>query len=222
MNIFMSTAVVNVQPGYVVLNKDQANRRNHILVKVDDTSIDDLDLSEEELKHITPSDDKNAIAVYKLIGATQFKRGEVFGYDGDLNKALTQHLVPAAEIEEQLEQEKADDIIVAEDVVEAIGQLEVGNAAHFSNNTNKPEIKVLSGLLNRKVTGKERDAAYEVFCKRQDAVIEAIELLDDENKAHFDDEGTPQTAALSEIVGREVTDRERDVAWAMFEEVGNE
>ena len=70
MKIYQSTDVVNIHTGRLLVNKDQAARRNHVLVKQDD-SIKSLNLSDEELEFLNADSEK--LAVFKLIGSTQFK-----------------------------------------------------------------------------------------------------------------------------------------------------
>lgn len=50
-----------------------------------------------------------------------------------------------------------------------------------------------------------------------DDVIAAIQQLDPNNPEHYTKSGKPQTDALSELLGREVTARLRDKAFAQVE-----
>jgi len=157
MNIYQSTAPVRLNPGIVLMNKSQARDRNHVLVKTKHT-IDALNLSDAELELLG---DAEGVAVYKLIGETHFKAGEIFGYDGELNKARAKNLKPAEQVLAEAAAVEEIEADIDEQLVDAILSLEEGNAAHFNQNNGKPELAVLKGLLNRNITGKERDAAWE-------------------------------------------------------------
>jgi hypothetical protein len=204
MNIFLSTEIVKVQPGYVVLNSDQARRRNHVLVKVD-VKIDEFDLSAAELKMLSPDGENDEFKVYKLIEVTNFKKGEVFGYDGYLNKALVQKLLGAAEAVEAIEQENSKQPEIADDLYQAIMLMDTTNAAHFSQSSGKPELKILKGLMSRKVKGKERDAAWKALCADVEEIVTGIGLLEKENDDHFDEEGNPVITAIESVIEKKVS-----------------
>ncbi len=50
-------------------------------------------------------------------------------------------------------------------------------------------------------------------------LINAIGQLDRENKEHFTAAGLPQTKALEEVVGEDVSAAERDEAWQLFQDM---
>jgi|AMWB02.1.fsa_nt_gi ABC-type amino acid transport substrate-binding protein len=73
MNTFCALAVVNIHPGSVLLlSADQAARRV--------SSLDDL-----------------GDGLYLVKAPVQLKAGEVFGYDGDLNKAMAEQMIKVNE-----------------------------------------------------------------------------------------------------------------------------
>lgn len=67
MNKYEAVEVINLHVGHVALDEDQARRRIHNIKEV-----------------------KNG--VYEIINPIQFKIGEKFGYEGEVNKALAQSL----------------------------------------------------------------------------------------------------------------------------------
>jgi hypothetical protein len=62
-------AFANVNSGRIALSRTQYEARRH---------------------NLEPAGD----GIYKVRSPIQFKRGEIFGYDGEVNKALLQHLEP--------------------------------------------------------------------------------------------------------------------------------
>lgn len=221
MNIYKSIAGVVLAAGMVVLSKGQARDRNHLLVKTDD-SINSLNLSDAELELLEGAE---GLAVYKLIGKTQFKSGEVFGYDGELNKALAKNMMPAeqAVVEVKTAAEESEEEI-DEALVAAIGELDQENAAHFNKNNGKPELAVLKGLLKRNVTGKERDDAWSFYSTsefalddedRMEALLAAIDVLVEDE---FDQStGKPSLDVLANVTETFVAGVERDNAWAEYQ-----
>jgi len=209
MNIYLVTGVLNIHSGLLLLNNDQANRRNHVLVK-QSTKVPSLKLSDEEQQFLKEGDD-NPLAVYKLIGSTQFKIGEKIGYDGELNKATSTMLTLVVEVVDQQESQEQEPV-VDEALVNAIVELDPENPAHFANN-GKPEIKVLAGLLDRKVSGKERDDAFKVFNQRQDEIITAIGALEKENDDHWDEDNVPNLSVVSEMIGYSISQAECELAY---------
>lgn len=224
MNIFQITSPATLRDGLLILNDDQARRRKHLLVK-QSAKVKSFKLDADELAFITPK--KGELAVYKLIGDTMFKAGERIGYDGELNKAMAALLKPVTEVEETAEDE-AEDIDVA--LVNAIAELEPGNSAHFTTQ-GKPELKILAGLLKRKVTGKERDAAFAYFNEhgmieatdeKNDTVapdlLGALQQLSDSGiDDDYEDDGTPKLDIVSGLTGREVSADELEAALASIE-----
>lgn len=63
---------VNINSGFLALTPKQYERRKHNLEKVKD-------------------------GVYSVIKSVQFKRGEQFGYEGDINKSILQDVTPLKE-----------------------------------------------------------------------------------------------------------------------------
>lgn len=224
MNIFQITSPAKLHEGLLILNEDQARRRNHLLVK-QSAKVKSFKLDADELAFITP--EKGELAVYKLIGDTMFKAGERIGYDGELNKAMAALLKPVSEVEnataEALEEAEPDPTLVM-----AIAELDPNNSAHF-NTHGKPELKILEGLLKRKVTGKERDAAHayyqahgapdsqELEATIADDLLEALTMLDDNDDDSYEEDGTPKLAVISNLVGREVTADELEAALTVIE-----
>jgi len=69
---FVIALAVNIAGGILALNKDQAESRVHCLEDLGD-------------------------GLYEVRKPVQFKHGEEFGYDGEINKALLQELEETAE-----------------------------------------------------------------------------------------------------------------------------
>jgi hypothetical protein len=49
-----------------------------------------------------------------------------------------------------------------------------------------------------------------------DDIIDAIEVLDENNEDHWTTTGKPDTRALSDVLDRQVTAAERDAAWEAY------
>lgn len=80
MNQYEVTATaVTINAGMIKLSQSQANRRKHLLKRVTDD-------------------------VYEVISSVQFKRGEVIGYDGAVNKALLLEITPVGNVQLVTEQ----------------------------------------------------------------------------------------------------------------------
>ena len=73
---------VTLHTGRLDLSASQASDRMHALQKVQE-------------------------GIYTVLSSIQFKRGEQFGYDGEVNKALLQHLEVAATGKKPVAAEKA-------------------------------------------------------------------------------------------------------------------
>lgn len=58
--------------------------------------------------------------------------------------------------------------LTQEQIIEAIGKLEVGNEAHWTKG-GLPDAKVLSDMLNHPVKAAERDDAWKVYQERNPA-----------------------------------------------------
>lgn len=161
MRIYKTTRVVNVNQGHVLLSDEQAGRRKHLLVKTG--GLGSVKLTNAELDLLG---DRN-YSVYRVIKSIQFKVGEVIGCDGELTKAQADELMPAAAAIDQIAAESAIDVPQDAELIDAILSLESDNPAHFSATTGKPDLSVLSGLLDRKVSGKERDEAWQIILSRE-------------------------------------------------------
>jgi len=110
-------------------------------------------------------------------------------------------------------------------LLEAIGGLQPGNKAHWTNK-GAPETKALKEITGGKVSGAERDYVWNAYQlseypvdddKRLESLVAAIELLDEENEGDFIEAlGKPSILALEVITGGPVSGVERDVAWIEF------
>lgn len=78
-NYKVTAASVTIRSGVIGLSEAQAKDRAHLLKALGD-------------------------GLYELLSPTQFKRGEEFGYDGDTNKVLLQHI---QETDQESEAEEA-------------------------------------------------------------------------------------------------------------------
>ena len=52
--------------------------------------------------------------------------------------------------------------VLGEEIVDAIGKLEDGNAEHWTKG-GKPEVRALEAVLNYDITAAERDAAWDAY-----------------------------------------------------------
>ncbi len=156
MNIYKVLVSLKLLSGLLLLTPAQARRREYVIEEINenDIHIKDLNLPEDfDVENRQP---------FRLTGPTQFKAGEVIGYDGQLSKITAQSLTDIGEIEkEESKTEKIDP-----ELVNAIGMLDTGKEGDFSE-SGKPELKALKNLLNRKINAAERDAAFEEFKKMQ-------------------------------------------------------
>lgn len=119
MERFEVTEVMNLNGGTVELDEDQARRRIHNIVEVDK-------------------------GVYEIVNPIQFKVGETFGYDGEVNKALA-HAIISTEDAEVIEVDAGDDF----------NAVEVGNDACadvYPKHLGGPWYELSNG---EKVKGKE-------------------------------------------------------------------
>ena len=154
MNIYKVLVTLTLLSGLLLLTPAQARRREYVIKKVNEEEININDLN-------FPEDfDIENKQLYRLTGKTQFKVGEIIGFDGELSKTTVQNLTNIKEIESE-ENEKIDP-----ELVNAIGMLDPNKEGDFSE-SGKPELKLLKDFLKRKITAAERDAAFEEFKKQQ-------------------------------------------------------
>lgn len=158
MKEYKATAVISLHAGKVMLSKEQASPRMHALDVVDK---------------------KND--VYSIKSTIQFKAGEVFSYDGDIPKMLSDKVgdpneedaAPSegvvfdrAMLDEkypglvaEIKAEGVAEELREQDIMEAISMLEPGNAEHFTE-AGLPQVKAIEDLLNDDISASERDAAF--------------------------------------------------------------
>lgn len=105
MKIFKANKAVMINHGLVELTEDQARKRSH--------AIKETNITSDAFKNV---DDDKKREVFEVTGQFQFKAGEVFGYDGELNKTLA----PAVdEIDsEEVNEIPADEAITKDLVLE--------------------------------------------------------------------------------------------------------
>ena len=98
---FVIALAVNIASGILALNKDQAASRVHCLEDLGD-------------------------GLYEVKQPVQFKRGEEFGYDGEVNKALLQDLEETVENPVSAKEliEKIESVETSEDLNGLISEVE--------------------------------------------------------------------------------------------------
>lgn len=156
MNIFSVMQTITLATGYLLLNDNQYKRRKHKLVKVED-GVNELNLTDSEFKFLKPENESNKLGCYVLLGSTQFKAGEKLGYDGEIPKIMATMV--------EFSNETKDESNYDEELVAAIGLLDKDNPEHWTR-SRKPEVSILAGLLDRKVTAKQRDVAFNVHLEK--------------------------------------------------------
>jgi len=174
MNTYETIDVVTLRAGNLKLDKDQLRRRRHLLAPTGERGI------------------------YKIEKPVQFKVGEVFGFDGDIDRLLESKLIDSetgAKISDQRRREenkpagskgsvitgffanlfgKKSDAELAEDelrfteLVEAIGKIDQGNPAFWTKDKG-PVLKTLREVAQRDdLTEDQRDAAWEAYLAKQE------------------------------------------------------
>lgn len=88
----------------------------------------------------------------------EFTKGQEVELTGELEEVAAEEGWVVELVEEFSEPQEFDDARI-QDIVSAIGLLEEGNEDHWTN-TGKPEIAVLKTIMEGKVSGDERDAAW--------------------------------------------------------------
>lgn len=226
MNIYRVSKLLSLFTGLLLLTSKQAAPRQHAL-SAQPVRVTALHLTADDLKNMGV-ESADELGVYEIIAPVQFKAGEILGLAGDVNKTTLELIAPAGE---QPAPEKTAVTIESDPAIfEAIAKLEPGNTSHWTTQ-GKPELAALSALVGRKVTGKERDAAFAayrpavsdvtppvapaVIADDLRAVLIAIDPDDDEN---FDNEtGTPKLELVSSFCKREVSAAELSAALDVLE-----
>lgn len=157
MKEYKAKAVISLHAGKVALTPEQVAPRMHAL--------------EEEKKK----------GVYTIKDTIHFKAGEVFGYDGDIPKVLSDKVGSPDDKDEEsvkiipmdrafldehhpdlvaeIKAEGVAEEIREQDIMEAIEMLDAGNPEHFTD-AGLPQVKAIEELLNDNISAAERDAAY--------------------------------------------------------------
>lgn len=143
MNRYITKDIVRLHPpGVVQLTKEQAMSRLHLLNEVDVEQ-----------------------GIYKLKADAEFKRGEEFGYKGELPKGLASVMVDPAEIEEDAGADEADDKI--QRICDAIAILDPDDPDQFTN-AGLPQVDALEEVMGEDITAAERDAAWAQYKAQAD------------------------------------------------------
>jgi hypothetical protein len=100
-----------------------------------------LELSEEQYQArahlLEPIKDRPGF--YNILKPTGFKRGEVLGFSGEVNKALAKDLSPSSEAEEEKEPGKPIAKMSKDELIHALVELKVDPP----DRANKPELKAI-------------------------------------------------------------------------------
>ena len=169
MNIYKVNKTLSLFTGLLLLTNKLADPRQHAL-SAQPVRAKALNLTADDLKNMG-AESADDLCVYEIIAPVQFKVGQVIGLAGDVNKATLALIAPAGE---QPAPEKTAVIIEADRAIcAAIAKLEQGNSSHWTTQ-GKPELAALSALVGRKVTGKERDAAFAFMTAANDGIPPAF------------------------------------------------
>ena len=184
MKIYLATNVTRLVYGVVLMLPHQHQRREHQVdvIDIEILDVEAMGLTNEDVEPmLQPFEgaDIDDIMACQINQPIQFKAGEMFGYDGEVNKAMHGYMVrvsdQSAEVvdddqdeaddpEEDSEDEVGDQVDAGriDDLIEAIEMLEDGNADHWTNN-GLPEVAALKELTGGSVTAKERDEAWAAY-----------------------------------------------------------
>jgi len=190
MNTYKAVGVVAIHNGRVTLSSDQAKRRIH---------------------HIKPKNKKQKEGVYEVLESIQFKIGETFGYDGEIPKSMAKVLVNAGDEDDNTE----DKPISLTDVVIDISFLEENfpNLVSTIKESGIKTVEINLDLLKEYHQDLIDEIKEEIGEENKiDIIIEAIELLENENDDHWTEEGLPQVTAIESVMGIDITADERDEA----------
>ena len=144
MRKYKTLAMVSINGGHIQLTESQAAARMHCLERLEND-------------------------IYKVNKKIEFKKGETFGYDGEIPKS------------------KAD---------------------------------CFEQVSNDESEAAEPEAAQSIENDESEAiedVINAIELLDEDDESNWLGDGKPRVEALETLVGRDISATERDIAWKMVQ-----
>jgi len=230
MNIYKVHKTLSLFAGLLLLTSKLANPRQHAL-SAQPVRAKALNLTADDLKNMG-AESADDLCVYEIIAPVQFKVGQVIGLAGDVNKATLALIAPAGE---QPAPEKTAVISAADPaIIAAIAKLERGNTSHWTTH-GKPELAALSALVGRKVTGKERDAAFAAYQPTEvgltppealpetpaviaDDLRAALAHLDPADDDNYDADGvTPKLELIASFCAREVSAAELDAALSVLD-----
>lgn len=137
MNMYQSQDFcISLHTGRVVLDAKQASRRKHLLKPIEV--------------------DKDGAGTYEIIkGPVNFKKDEIFGYDGQLPKSCAFINLDAEPVNEIPEDAEAVEIVISEDP-DALEAMINGEAEQFPKKIGGPHYLLSNG---DKVKGKEKAEA---------------------------------------------------------------
>ena len=170
MKIYLATAVTLLASGVVLVLPHQQQRRSHLLneLDLDDLNVEEMDITDEDIAPMLApfNADIDDIIACQITSPIQFKAGELFGYDGEVTKAMHYMMPVSNESEKAEEQEEPEDFDAARMalLLDAINSLEEGNEAHWTN-SGLPEVAALKEITGGTVSGAERDAAWAEYNK---------------------------------------------------------
>lgn len=147
MNTYKANAPVRLVMGVLKLTEKQAARRAHVLREVEDSEG----------------------GVYELIGETQFKAGEEFGYDGKVPKSVAALLDGDGEAAEPVKSVQEQEREFLDLIKTAIGELDPDNDDHWTTD-EKPQVVAVEAVMDGNISAAQRDQAW-------------AEILEEEEKA---------------------------------------
>ena len=171
MKIYLAIAVTLLASGVVLVLPHQQKRRSHLLneLDLDNLNVEEMGLTDEDVEPMLApfSADLDDIIACQITSPIQFKAGELFGYDGEVTKAM-HYMKPVSDESEKSEdqEEQEDEFDEARMVLllEAIDKLDEGNEDHWTN-SGLPEVAALKEITGGSVTGAGRDAAWAEYNK---------------------------------------------------------
>lgn len=194
MKKYTTVERVNLTSGLLELDDDQARRRKRQTEPVEG--------------------EKN---IYKILQTVQFKSGETFGYEGgEINRGLSRKFEgdPWA----PKKPENPDGPLLT-DIIKAIATLDPDKGAQWTTN-GAPQVKALQEALGQDISAGDRDAAWQLY-QEHDEIVEAIVQLDPENAEQWTDDKKPDVKAIQIVMERDITEGNRDLAWALYQEIYN-
>jgi len=183
MKTYKAHQPITLSSGKLALTKEQASSREYCTEKT-----------------------KKGKNIYLIVGKVQFKKGEEFGYDGVIPKAQIEAVNADANDDSDVEDlVNIDRAYLNEFHPDLVNEIIKEN--HEPDELSFEYIEEFHPELFKTISDVNT-----VKTNNVDNIIEAIKLLDEENKDHLTEYGLPQVAAIEAVLESKVTADERNEA----------